>query len=846
MGYIQKDNVAYVSAKLTDYGRRKMASGELNFSYWGFGDSELDYGSFETTYGWLGAGGGSVDLGNLEILRPSDNSHDRRYPLLRVQGDSATTYTSIDAVNTNETIINNQAVTRGFFTGTTATVNAASYPERKYNHFLRTATTYTKAVGTLDIQNSTFVPGNNLTPTYGQTGVITDVSVNGADYEPAEGDFMLLVPNQWSPDTTTGAGTVGTGVLGGGGNSYIGADNPMPYLWYRVQEIVSGTLAANTLVVKVDREFPNFSKLPSTGAQSNDAPTNLRNSTVYFYDGTDPINTYYGQGTTIPYWNELSLSFDSNCDVSVNDVKIWNMNIPWTENVAGLANSATTKHDYSQYGSTGYTGTKEMLEYTKPVFSESYGGIVNDYRQKSIAVIHYSNNSISNFYGEGFYWADNGTNNFRLNFPTVMYHSTGNTTMGLMLTGETRSTPRQLLSTYNASSAVDYYQLHTSGGTYYNSGLSTPTNQNLTPTSVGKIFPKLKIAVIDDEEIVAALSYKSNRTWTLPTLQAEYITYSGVSAPANAGGALTSSGEQWWISYLFETMSGYTTGMHCNKYTYLSETDTNCANCDGANKNISVKFPYGSLPFMKRGGVAVVGDASNVFAPANDWLATKAMTGWEAHKFHILVQKVVNNAQPDPAAWQRIRYTHNSAGNSIYYGDPNLPLCTSDGYTGGGGLGIGLCTIDPELLYNSTFTITLNGVGTPGSVGGYNGSDGEPSGSKYSFNSFILSPSQTQLADGTNTWLTFGDERFNFGNVDTDIKATVFRTTFGFNAGSAEFNTSQNPTFATAAGLTQHNVRISEVSVYDNNFTEVITGKISNPIEKTFGSDFQLYMGLDF
>ena len=36
MGYIQKDNVAYVSAKLTDYGRRKMASGELNFGYWGF------------------------------------------------------------------------------------------------------------------------------------------------------------------------------------------------------------------------------------------------------------------------------------------------------------------------------------------------------------------------------------------------------------------------------------------------------------------------------------------------------------------------------------------------------------------------------------------------------------------------------------------------------------------------------------------------------------------------------------------------------------------------------------------------------------------------------------------
>lgn len=263
MGYIQKDNVAYVSAKLTDYGRRKMASGELNFGYWGFGDSEIDYGSFETSYSWLGGGGGgAVDLGDLQILRPSDNPPDRRYPLLRVVGDSASTYTAIDAVNINETIINNQAVTRGFFTGTTATANAANYPERQYNYFLRTGTTYTKAVGTLDIQNTNFTPGNISTPTYGATGDITDVSNNGN--EPAVGDFMLLVPNQWSPDDVTQAGDLLPGTLGGGGNSYVGSDNPIPYLWYRIQEIVSGTLAANNLRVKVDRQFPNFNKLNST------------------------------------------------------------------------------------------------------------------------------------------------------------------------------------------------------------------------------------------------------------------------------------------------------------------------------------------------------------------------------------------------------------------------------------------------------------------------------------------------------------------------------------------------------------------------------------------------------
>ena len=106
MGYIQKDNVAYVSAKLTDHGRRQLATGQLNFSYWGFGDSEIDYGSFDNSYSWSSI----VDLGNLEILRPSDNTSGKRYPLLKIAGNSGTTYSPVDSVNLNETVINNQAL----------------------------------------------------------------------------------------------------------------------------------------------------------------------------------------------------------------------------------------------------------------------------------------------------------------------------------------------------------------------------------------------------------------------------------------------------------------------------------------------------------------------------------------------------------------------------------------------------------------------------------------------------------------------------------------------------------------------------------------------------------------
>jgi len=797
MGYIKKDSVAYVSAKLTDYGREKLALGQLNFSYWGFGDSEIDYGTFNNDYSWLNNGaGGNVDLGLLNILRPSDNPPGPRYPLLRVPGNSGSTYTTIESPELNKTIINNQAITRGFFTGESKTATyGTSYPERKYDYFLRTGTTYTKAVGKLDLASVRRVGSNNLNDdgSYGgggKFGVITDVSVNGV--EPVAGDFMLIKPGQFVNDDEEKADP-----------GQVQASLPMPYLWYRIKEVEgTTTLAANNLLITVDRSISNF-----TGHTTGHS---FRDSTVFFYDGGgvnhNPIDTYYGTGTTIPYWNELSLTFDSNCDVSVNDVKVWNMNIPWTETVCGL--TAATHGTMANFGSTAYTSTKEYLEYTNPVYSESYGGWVDNYRQKSIAILHYTNNSISNFYGEGFYWADDGTNNFQVTLPEVMWNVTGNTSIGLLLTGETRTTPRTLISTSNVNSEVDYYELHVSGGT---AGIDFPSY--IAPVSVGKIFPDLKLAVIDDEEIVAGLSYKSNRNWVLPQLGASYTAVSG----GTAAEGVSQPGDQFWITYQFTSTSGYTTAMYCNKFTFMSQDDTNCDNCDGANKNLKLSFPYGSLPFMRRGGIG-----STLGTPGSDTDITTKFIGWDATGFDILIQKASNNEPPLSNAWRRIPVNQAMDGTSIYNNHN------------------GTYWVDYEILYNNEFVITKDDYDT--TTGNY-----APDGGNYSFNDWILMPTVSELTDSTPTpTLTFGDERWLWGNLDTDIKATVFRTTFMFTAGGTEFNTSQNPTWGTGEANPAHNVRISEVSVFDSTFKEVITGKISDPIEKKMDSNFTLAMGLDF
>ena len=41
-------------------------------------------------------------------------------------------------------------------------------------------------------------------------------------------------------------------------------------------------------------------------------------------------------------------------------------------------------------------------------------------------------------------------------------------------------------------------------------------NINGFPNRVGKVWPDLKMITFDDDEIIASLSYKSNRNWTLP------------------------------------------------------------------------------------------------------------------------------------------------------------------------------------------------------------------------------------------------------------------------------------------------------------------------------------------
>jgi hypothetical protein len=62
----------------------------------------------------------------------------------------------------------------------------------------------------------------------------------------------------------------------------------------------------------------------------------------------------YDSFTPEPHWSQSVIDFESVCDTDQFDVKIWNMNIPWTESPAGL--NSSTYQDYTKFGSINYIG----------------------------------------------------------------------------------------------------------------------------------------------------------------------------------------------------------------------------------------------------------------------------------------------------------------------------------------------------------------------------------------------------------------------------------------------------------------------------------------------------------
>lgn len=485
-------------------------------------------------------------------------------------------------------------------------------------------------------------------------------------------------------------------------------------------------------VITLDRNTPNF-KEHALATGSGDIP-------IYFYP-YNGVEEYYGSGAT-------------------SDARVWNMNIVRTGSYPGTPLSITGDTHYRAFGSIEFSGTKHYFG-----FDEIF---------PAVGIIHYTNEYTGNTYAEQFI-----EKTFVMNIPNVMWHKISATNGQAMEYGITLSD-------------VD-------GDTIFDSASQT-TYRNLkdgiasTSNIVGRVYHKLKMIVITDQELLAALSYKSNRSFTLPTLDLTLVKSPKFPLNTSQASGFTRSNYEYFVTYAVESFSATSVGksfghgpiLPCMNFSRITgQNDTN-----GNAQYLSASFPSQSFPYMR----------SSANMPAT---TAYSGTGWNANKIQLLVseQLVTDGIQDETVPVRSWTAVSTSIGNGIYTGD------TSD------------TTIDPLKLAGYQFIISSQDIA---------------SGTTYDLNPVIYQGYQS---------LNFGNEAFFFGTIDVDILSTTYKTVITAFAKNDELNSTANSTFDE---LEDENVYITEIAILDDASNVVAVGKPTYPIKKAEGRFLAFQLEIDF
>lgn len=744
MAYIIKDTSGLINTRLTDVGRRKLSQGNFNIVYFQVGDSEVNYNAVP-----------NYNQSNNNILMPAFNAQNNtgtpqsnkqniKYPFYLAGGNGNTYGLPFPDPQVQE--VYNSATEKGFFvTGGT-----------QGNWTAQTSSAYT-------ISSNWWIDMSTLT---GGTTVEISPYPGGCSESsgtPNIGDIITIIM-----DPNGGCGDFG---------SY-------PILTYKIQDMDPQTgTSASTFTLTLDRDLPNYSNLVVGGESAR----------VLIYPSG--MTVLYDFKTPEPYWQVDTLNFESPCDVSNREnTLIWNMNIPWSENPAGLRSAIY--EGYNQFGSVGYIGTKEFLGYqensgqtfyvnstlsaetTNTYYYNSYDEKINlePKDQKTIAIIHYTNQDIDNVYGEKFstqpFDPQNPTDsiglarNLKVTMPTLMWHKSTGTSIGETFYIDP---PGYDLCNVNYMYSKPNPDMNEPGLRYFHLwDLNEDDNGNLN--RIGKVFPDQEIIVIDDEEVVAAMSYKSNRNWTLPAPVLSLITPNICFSNTPTGnGLLNNVNEKLWVTYILES-TGFTNSLHCNYYSVVSGPTGNTGSQD-----VAVRFGP-EFPFLSQG----------------------SLSGFSANSLKLLVQKVSGDTRPSSTGWYELDVTDQISPTLV-----NNYL-TMSGITG------------------TTYQVTLSDYQTL------------TAGTTYNLADYIKIPEI-----GQTDVLNFGDEYYFYGNFVTDISATIYEMKYLVNLGNNQFTNTSNPTWT--SGTTAY---ISEIGLYDEEKDLIVVSKLQSP-QKRQGVQ-QFVVKLDF
>jgi len=737
MGYIQRNTEGLLVTRLTDTGRLKLSQGNFNISYFQVGDSELNYTAItESSYTNLDGKSINFRFSGSSVLEPPFNAQNTtgglqstknavKYPMY-LNGEGTTQYGIPFMDSINESIYNT-ATPLGFFSACT----------QGYMPYITSAYTLNSRMYR---NTSAFTPSNLFTVS-GNLNCTNSASATTG----LVGSYLRIFYSNQSASCNCGT------IL-----------SVFPSMVYLVNSYNISTSA-----VTFDRITPNFNILGSVPGQSR----------LFYYPSG--MTALYDTVTPSQYWYTAVTSYESICTPNDGYSKVWNMNIPWTENPAGL--NDTVNEGYGQFGSVNYIGTKEYLGYMSSLgqsatsevyYVNSLGDeiVVNPEDQKAIAIIHYTNNSIINYYGEKFAVEPNSTildssgyaSNFKVIMPTLMWHkNTGATPYGETFYINPPSfiddtdvfKVNYLTSTKNSDMnypGIRYFDLWDNYG-----------QVNGKPSRVGKVFPDDKLVVIDDEEIVASMSWASNRNFTLPAPKVSLTPPNVCDQNSNSVGILTGTDQTMWVTYRFDSV--LFDGMHCNYYQSIQGPSTGCSI---STQNVSVQF-----------------------GPEFAFMNTGSTTGYSLNTFYILAQITDTGERPSPTGWKQMNYTSDLA-------DYDVVGAGSNNFITKIGMSSVSFVIDPT-RYNL--------------------------GTSYDLGTVLTLPTNGTI----DTRVNFGDEYFFYGSIETDIQATIYEMRYRINLPNNLFTTSSNPSWTDT-----YSPYMTEIGLYDSEKNLMILSKFQTPVKR--------------
>jgi hypothetical protein len=915
MAYIIKNTSGLVNTRVTDTGRKKLSQGNFKIAYFQIGDSEVSYDKLPTNYNYTNSFVLEPPFNTQNSAGvPESNRQSIKYPYY-VDGSSGSTYgiPYMDSVvepvynraplrgfftgnTTASTIVwsaltNDQYVVSSNYVVDMSTLVGSNKVELIYSGCNYTninkpsigdiITIYYDGFGEYDCNCVNLpTPTPSVTPTVTPTPSSTSTPISETCIIMTEldellttedGDFLIwgdcvdVVPTPSLSQTPTQTPTPTPTPSITPNYDICASPTPTPtptrtpcltptpsrlcpappppscvvsmnscyqILTYKIVDVCENTIT-------LDRNTPDFcgTVISHCYARTLIYPPNMTS----IYDSITPN----------PHWGEQVIDFESICDTDQFDVKIWNMNIPWTENPAGLI---PTKYEgYEYFGSIDYVGSKEYFGYnsssgqtffinntlsaetTDTFYYNSLGEIVNvkPEEQKAIAIIHYTNQTIDFFYGEKFalepYDPSNPDDttgqarNFKVHIPWLMWHKNPDCCFGQTFWVDPPGFEGKNLFQVRYVQTTKNDDMNNPGIRYYHLW-DTNKNKNGLPNRIGKVFPDSKLIIIDDEEIIAAMSYKSNRNWTLPAPQLSLITPNTCGQSSlNADGVLTGHGETMYVTYRFTNKTCGTNSLHCNYYVKLVGNNNDCT--PNVSQNVAIRFGkefncldnivppsttttttyypsttttttlmFNECFILSENNSSILTENLNYLNYCNDILTTTTTylpitttttcpqtcditKGYFAESFQIICQKVITGQRPDPSKWKIIDYT-SDLGNFV----------TQDSLT------------------NNTFVITK---------------DQYEKASYYNLGNYI---NLTKLGNDKPD-LNFGDEYYFYGSFESDIMATIYEMKYKINLNFTEFQNTTNPTWTPGAKS-----YVTEIALLDEDKDILVMSKLQSPV----------------